>query len=134
MPARQLGEADARRPRSRRETHGAQHVMRPERGLEQALEEIPALTVRLPFVPMMRSRRRAQRGRRQFGGRIRIGERAANGAAIADRRMRDVRHRQRDQRRMFRDVGGALQRTWRVSAPISTMPSLTRIPSSPQRH
>ena len=43
----------------------------------------------------------------EFGGRIGEGERAADGAAIADGGMRDVRERERDQRRMFGDLARA---------------------------
>jgi len=49
------------------------------------------------------------RARGQF--RRGIGERAAaaEGAAVADRRVGDVRHRCRDERQVPRDVGGALE-------------------------
>ncbi len=50
---------------------------------------------------------RQQTGR-QFGGRIGERNRAAERAAVADRRVADMRHGERDQRRMAGDLGRAL--------------------------
>src|SRR5262249_58732814 len=41
---------------------------------------------------------------RRLGGRIADRDRAADGAAVADRRMSDMRHRLGDERRVRRDV------------------------------
>ena len=46
-----------------------------------------------------------QRHHRQFGGGIGVRQAAADGAAVTDGKMRDMRHRAREHRKMFRDDG-----------------------------
>ena len=73
------------------------------------LKKSSALTVRLPLVPGdLDLAAERQQARRQFGRRIGEGDRAAERAAVADRRMADMRHGERDQRRVPGDLGGAL--------------------------
>ena len=85
-----------------------EHVLRPERGLEQALEEIlrpdGALALGAGGVDFAIERQQAGR---QFGGRIGEGDGAAERAAIADGGVADMRHGARDQRRVFGDQLGA---------------------------
>ena len=67
------------------------------------------MTLRLPRGPTMSiSAPERQQAGGQFGRRIGEGDRAAEGAAIADRRMADMRHGERDQRRMLGDQRGML--------------------------
>ena len=88
-----------------RNPDGGEDVLRPERGLEQVAEEIVGLDGAAP----MRARdlhlaaERKQAGR-QFRGRVGKRDRPSERAAVADRRMADMRHRARDQRRVLRDV------------------------------
>ena len=109
MAARELGEADAGVRRRGRNADRGQHVARAERGLEQALEEIVGLDRALALsagdLDLAAEREQA---RRQLGRRIGEGDRAAERAAVADRGVADMRHRQRDQRRVPGDLGGAL--------------------------
>src|SRR5262249_53344693 len=81
---------------------------RPKRGLEQAREEIIGFDRELPLRPDdFDFAIERDDARRQFGGRIGEGERAADGAAVADRGVADMWQRQSDQRRRPRDLGGA---------------------------
>ena len=108
VAARELGETHAGVPGRGGNADRGQHVARAERGLEQAFEEIIGLhrapAVRPGDIHFTAER---QQARRQFGGGIGEGNRAAERAAVADRRMADMRHGERDQRRMPGDLGGA---------------------------
>src|SRR5215470_8724661 len=110
MAAGKLGETDAGVGARSRDTDGGEHIARRKRGLEQALEEIIGFDRELPLRPddfdFATERDDACR---QFGGRIGEGERAADGAAVADRGVADMRQRQRDERRRLRDLGGAFR-------------------------
>ena len=76
----------------------------PERGLEQVAEEIVGRDGAAPLRAgdLHLAAEREQAGR-QLGGRIGERDRAAERAAVADRRMADMRHGARDQRRVLRD-------------------------------
>ncbi len=105
VPPRQLREADARAGGRCRKAHRGQHVVRAERGIEQPLEEIVRLYGLLPLRPRdidLAIERDETRG--QFGGGICVSERAADGTAIADRRMSDMRNGKHDQRRVPGDL------------------------------
>src|SRR3954470_16839912 len=111
MAARQLGETDTRVGGRGWKADSAEHVIGTRRRLEQAFEEVGGLLGALAVRPGdVELALQCHETRRQFGGGIRVGERAADGAAVADRRMRDVRHRERDQRGVSGDFRGMLQR------------------------
>jgi hypothetical protein len=86
-----------------------EHVLGAERRLEQSLEEIVGLHHPLTFFARnLDFAAERQQARRQFGSRIGKRDRAAQRAAVSDRGVADVRHGERNQRRMFGDVGRAL--------------------------
>ena len=82
--------------------------LRAERGFEQAFEKIASLHGALAGLgrDFNLAVEREQAGR-QLGGRVGKGDRAAERAAVADGGVADVRHGQRDQRRVPGNVGGA---------------------------
>ena len=109
VPPRQFGKAGARVLAGGRHADGGEHLVRRQRGLEQALEEIlcldGALALRAGRLDFAVERQQAGR---QFGGRVGKGDGAAERAAVADRRVADMRHGARDQRRVLGDDVGAL--------------------------
>ena len=68
------------------------------------------------------------RDQRDFGGRIGVGDRAADGAAVAGRRMTDPRQRPRQHRQRGPDQRIALGLAWRVVAPTTTALACSRMP------
>ena len=133
MPARQLGEADARVGRRGRKAHRGQHVVRPERRLEQALEEIARLDAcACPSARRYRSRRRAPPGTpavRPPDPHRRASRRWCRDCGSPDARC--AASRSAISGACFAMSEERSSVTWRVSAPISTMPFLTEMPSSP---
>ena len=110
MAARELGETDAGVGARGRDSDGGEHIARRKRGLEQALEEIIGLDRELPLRPDdFDFAIECDDARRQFGGRIGEGKRAADGAAVADRGVADMRQRQSDERGRSRDFGRAFR-------------------------
>ncbi len=104
MAARQLRKTVAAfRPRGG-QADFRENVTRAQRGLEQALEKIVCLHD--PCAGRVRdlalAAQREQAGR-QLGGRV-GGDRAANGAAVADRGMGDMGQGARDERRVAGDL------------------------------
>ena len=108
MPPREFGKSDARVLARRRHADSGEHVLRPERGFEQAFEEIVRLDRALALRPARLdfAVERQQAGR-QFRRRIGEGNGAAERAAVADGDVADMRHGPRDQRRVLRDNVGA---------------------------
>ena len=109
MPARQLGEAKPRAGPGHRYANRGEHVAGPERRFEQAFEEL----VRRNAAPTgaaghfdLGPERQETGG--QFRRRVRQRDRSADGTAVANRRMRDVRDRMREQGCELRDRGTAL--------------------------
>jgi hypothetical protein len=92
MPSSGSHETGAAVGTRRRDADRGEHVARRQRGLEQILEEIVgrhvARTLRSGDGDLAAEREETCR---QFGCRIGEGDRAADGAAIADRRMADMR-------------------------------------------
>ena len=109
VPARQLGKADARVFARGRDAHRGEHFLRPQRRLEQSLEESVGLHLALAFGAgdFDLSPEREQAGG-QFRRRIGEGDGAAEGAAVANGGMPDMRHGERDQRRVPGDQLGTL--------------------------
>ncbi len=107
VAARQFGETGARVLARRRHANGGQHILRPERGLEQTLEKILRPYGALALGPgrVDFGVERQQAGR-QFGGRVGEGDRAPERATVADGGMTDMRYGARDQRRVFGDQLG----------------------------
>ena len=107
--------------------------LRPERGLEQALEEIVGLDRALAVRPgdLDLAAERQQAGR-QFGRRIGEGDRAADACrGCGSRRGRCAAWRARSAARASAMSAERSASAWRVSAPISTMPFFTAMPASP---
>ena len=106
LAARELEEHGFRRFRK---LGADQDLARPEVGLEQRLEEAGGRNAPLALLPGDDQHRvERQRARRQL--RVRIGEReaAAERAAVADRRMRDMRDRVGDERQVLAHLRRAL--------------------------
>ena len=109
MPARQLGEAETRAGSGHCDANRGEHVAGPERRFKQAFEEL----VRRNAAPTgaagqldLGSERQETGG--QFRCRIRERDRPADGTAVANRRMRNVRDRLREQGSKLCDRGTAL--------------------------
>ena len=62
-----------------------------------------------------------QQDGRQVGGRVAVGDRAADGAAVAHLRVADLAGGVGEQRDLLRRAGRSISRSrWRVSAPMAT--------------
>ena len=107
MAARQLGEAGGRTSGHLREFHLDDQLARSQVGLEQALEEILRLHLALAL-GAAQHQRGAERDRagRQFRRRVGIGKAAADGAAVADRDVSDMRRGLCQQRQVRADDRG----------------------------
>src|SRR5262249_49189502 len=105
MAARQFGKADAHVGSGGGGADRGHHVARRERGLEQAPVKIIGLDGALAGWPRDHDlAAECDEAGRQLGRRIAERDRAADGAAVADRRMSDMRHRLGDERRVRGDV------------------------------
>ena len=109
MPARQFGEAETVAGPGHRDANCGEHVAGPNGRFKQAFEEIVCRNAALTGSPGhfdLGSERQETGG--QFRRRIGQRDRPADGTAIANRRMRDVRDSPRQQRGELRDGGTPL--------------------------
>ena len=80
---------------------------------------------RVPFGPATSASRHRRRDRRELGGRIEMAQGAADGAAIAGLAMADM-HERLEQRRAALTRSENSRSRWRVMAPISSAPPVSR--------
>ncbi len=106
VPARELPEGGRVARLGQRELGRDEQLSLLQRRGVEALEEVLGGDAALAFFSGDdEGRSKRDRAGGQLGGRIGEGAAPAEGAAVADRRVRDMRHRGRDERKVFGYVG-----------------------------